>query len=307
MNSSSELLERIPTTLLPEEIISARIIEGGFNNRNILINESWLVKEYLIHNESIDPVYLRFLREKNSLWLLKQNPHAPQLLKYHDTDNHFLIVREWVEGKSFNINLDRDHVELLINAIISIHSITDSAAGDFHYYDVIKGYLQEYKKVFSHFTNFPHYQLVERFFHEHNHQIQSLGSGKPAVRIHGDLVLSNVILSYDKNDVVFIDWEYSTLGYPLFDLAYLLTQNQLSQKAQQTIIEKYEDQLEIQVNSNDLKLCCAIMNLMSGLWYVIQAANLKSMSIQLTEHQPSFTDLTTLALEKFHSLNLTDK
>ena len=56
MNHSAKLLTQIPPILMPKEVTSARIIEGGLNNKNILINETWLVKEYLITDEIIGSV-----------------------------------------------------------------------------------------------------------------------------------------------------------------------------------------------------------------------------------------------------------
>jgi thiamine kinase-like enzyme len=298
---------------LPKEITSVRLIESGLNNRNILINESWLVKEYLVRDEANDPVNMRFLREKDTLLLLKNDHHAPRLLKYYDDEIKFYITREWVEGNIFTPDHLQTNIELFVNAIRSIHSITDGTSGDFHYYDVIKRYLLEYKGMNRYYptspllekklSHFPSYERIDRLFKNSITQLQSINSVKPFVRIHGDLVFSNIIMT-NNSEIVFIDWEYSTLADPCIDLAYFITQNQLSLEIQRTIIQKYEEELNYQFNPKGLELTCDLMNLMSGLWYIIQASRFLTAPNLASQQVPSFIEYITLAQERFQALHL---
>ncbi|UCG01764.1 MAG: aminoglycoside phosphotransferase family protein [Candidatus Heimdallarchaeota archaeon] len=314
MNHNAELLEQVPPILLPKKITSARLITGGLNNRNIIINESWLVKEYLIKDEANDPVYLRFLREKDSLLLLKNDHHAPQLLKYYDDGIKFYITREWVEGNTLTHDYLQTNMESLINAIMSIQSITESTSGDFHYYDVIKRYLLEYKGIRRHyptspptdrkFSLFPPYERIDRFFNDHITQLQKINSVNPLVRIHGDLVFSNIIVTPESSKIVFIDWEYSTLADPCIDLAYFITQNQLSQEIQRIFTKKFEEKLGFQIIPRVLELTCDLMNLMSGLWYIIQAARFQTAPHLVSEENTSFNEYIALAQDRFRALQL---
>ncbi|MFX1507059.1 MAG: phosphotransferase [Promethearchaeota archaeon] len=312
MNHHLKLLEQVPPILLPKNITSVRLIKGGLNNRNILINESWLVKEYLIRDEANDPMYLRYLREKESLMILKNNHHAPHLLKYYDDGTKFYITREWIEGHTLTHDYLRTNLESLVNGIISIHSITEATTGDFHYYDVIKRYLLEYKGIERHyptspvlsgkFSHFPSYEKINRFFDDHIIQLQSINSFRNLVRIHGDLVFSNIILT-PESETVFIDWEYSTLADPCIDLAYFITQNRLSQEMQELFIKKFEEKVNFSIIPKVLELTCDLMNLMSGLWYLIQAARLFSAPNRVSE-QAFFNEYIALAQERFHALQL---
>jgi aminoglycoside phosphotransferase (APT) family kinase protein len=313
MNHSIKLLEQVPPILLPKRITSTRLIKGGLNNRNILINESWLVKEYLIRDEANDPVYLRFVREKDSLLMLKHNQCAPELLKYYDDGNRRFIAREWVEGHVFSDDNFHNNLDLLVDAITSIHRTKGFTSGDFHYYDVIKRYLLEYKGIErqyptspsldKQFSQFPSYNRIDRFFNDHIHQLQSKNSRTPFVRIHGDLVFSNIILAPKDPKIVFIDWEYSTLADPCIDIAYFITQNQVTPKNQQILIEKFQEKWGYEILPEILMLTCDLMNLMSGLWYLIQAARLKSVTFP-SDNQAPFSDLISLAREKFRVLGL---
>lgn len=313
MNHYSKLLAKIPPILLPKKITSARVIEGGVNNRNILINEAWLVKEYLSRDEANDPVYLRFLREKDSLLLLKHNSHAPELLKYYDDGTSFFITRKWIDGQPLSNDYLKDNIEVLVNAITSIHSVNKPTPGDFHYYDVIKRYLLEYKGIERRYptspsldmelSSFPSHERLDLYFIDHVHQLQELTTGKSLVRIHGDLVFSNIIVTPENDEIGFIDWEYSTLADPCIDLAYLVTQNQFPLDIQQSIVEKFKEQLGVRVHPESLKLNCDLMDLMSALWYIIQAARLRSMPTPTEAQQSSSREFLLLAQEKFQRLD----
>ena len=313
MNHDLNLIEHIPPILLPKEVTSARLIKGGLNNKNFLINESWLVKQYLSRDEANDPVYLRFLREKDSLLLLKSDHHAPRLLKYYDDDINFYITRDWVQGHTFTHDQLHLNLESLVDAIFSIHSITKATAGDFHYYDVIKRYLLEYKGIERQYptspildmksSQIPSYEKIDRYFNDHINQLQTEHSSKPLVRVHGDLVFSNMILT-PESEIVFIDWEYSTLADPCIDLAYFITQNQLSHESQSIFISSYEHKLGYQMKPEVLELTCDLMNLMSGLWYIIQAARLKSAPDLVSQQSTPVFEYITLAQERLQTLQL---
>jgi len=317
MNFDSELLSTIPQALLPEKITSTRVIEGGLNNRNILLNEKWLIKEYLPRDETNDPVYLRFLREKETLLFLKDNLHAPQLLKYYEDAPKFLLARKWINGHPITTKQIHNNPNMLISTLISIHKETKSTGGDFHYLDVIKRYLKEYERIVAsdanvilqptEFSVLPQYYEVDQYFTDRLYQIQKLDSGKNLVRIHGDLVFSNIILTEKRENLVFIDWEYSTLGNPLIDLAYLFSQNQVSLKLQGILTKEYENQLKVTINPNELKVYYKLMLLMSALWYSIQASRLKSSFVPLKKRQITSVDFIKLSLGTFQALNLSDK
>ncbi|MFX0172326.1 MAG: phosphotransferase [Candidatus Hodarchaeota archaeon] len=316
LNSNSKLLNDIPKTLLPNKIISTRVIKGGLNNRNILLNENWLVKQYLHRDEENDPVYLRFLRERETLLLLKDNPHVPKLLKYHEDPPNLYLVREWVRGRPITVNQIQKNPTMLIEVLISIHKGVKSTGGDFQYLDVIKRYLREYNRAetsitndpgqFTDFSDLPPYHQIEQFYTDCLFQIQDFNSSKDSVRIHGDLVFSNIILTEEQRNLVFIDWEYSTLGNPLIDLAYLFSQNQVPLELQWILINEYESQLKVTVNPDELKGYYNLMSLMSALWYAIQAFRLKSSSLPVAKQEISLPEFIKLALETFSSLNLYD-
>ncbi|MHA2294224.1 MAG: phosphotransferase [Candidatus Hodarchaeales archaeon] len=314
MKHHPELLANIPKTLLPEEITSALEIGGGLNNRNILINDTWLVKEFLIRDEANDPVNSRFLREKNALELFKYNIHSPTLLKYYSNSSNHFIAREWVIGEPITIDQSHNYLKSLVKALISVHSTITSIPGNYQYLDVIRRYLREYNRLIQHildvssekndFSNLPPHDIVNQYFNSHLHRLKDRQSEENIVRLHGDLVLSNIIVRTADKNITFIDWEYSTLGDPLIDLAYIFTQNQLPQETRYDFLEIYEKLGRIKINQDQLRLYCDLMNLMSGLWYTIQAARRESLLLQDARQDVSSADFINHALRIFRKLNL---
>ncbi len=305
------LLKNIPKSLLPKEITTIRLVEGGFNNKNVLINNSLLFKEFLVRDESNDPVSLRYRREKECLSVLAQNENIPQLLNFLEDSHHYFIIREWVDGSPLQIGDISSYITHITSALATIHSHSIPLSADFDYFDVIRHYLREYKKLLFPYSNsnsilsqLPLYSLLNRFFDNRFKQIQKIDSEKALGRIHGDLVLSNLILTKNKKKIVFIDWEYSTLADPLIDLAYLISQNNLPVQVQKTIIESYEVHLDFHIDHTKLRVYCDLMDLMSGLWYAIHAARLKLMPFSERKTHPPYQDFITLAIKTFHALNL---
>ncbi|MFX0211590.1 MAG: phosphotransferase, partial [Candidatus Hodarchaeota archaeon] len=301
-------------SILPKEITSVQLVKGGFNNKNIVINNTILIKEFLKRDEPNDPVYLRYLREKEVLSLLVKYEHTPQLLNFFESSPHFFIIREWVMGSPLKIDQVSSFISHLTTALTLIHRFSKPLSGDFDYFDVIRRYLLEYKKLVSplfdsspEFSALPPQPLLSQFFDECFQHISENYSETTVCRIHGDLVLSNLILTQKTKSIQFIDWEYSTLADPLIDLAYLISQNSLPLQIQQTIIESYEGHSNVQINRAKLSVYCDLMNLMSGLWYAIHAARLKLMLLSEREHHPPVENFIKLAFKTFQTLKLNVK
>lgn len=313
MNSGMDLIKRISKDLLQENIRTINKIEGGLNNNNFLINGKYLVKQYLMRDEQNDPVYLRFLREEKTLKLLNENHHVPKLINSYKNPPNLFIVREWVFGKVINLNQVSKYLSLIIDALSSLYTFNNSFKTDFDYLNIIRRYMKVYKNIeslseedssqFLDFSSLPRYDLLTTFFNEQFDKIKNLNSLKSTVRIHGDLVLSNIILMDNKTHIMFIDWEYSTLGTPMLDLAYFLSQNRLSESIQQEVIKQYRKKTSFSINERELQVYYDLMNLMSGLWFVIHASRLKHIKTNINGKM-SYKHFIKLAMENFKGLKI---
>jgi len=314
MDLTSELLSEIPTTMLPEEITSVQLIEGGFNNHNILVNGKYLYKKYLQQDESNDPMYSRFIREKEALTLLEHNLFTPKLLKYYNKPPKLYIARNWIEGTPISIKQVHSYANVIIKGILSFHKTNKATSGDFHYLEVISRYLREYSQITAkdypktnEIHHLPNYHKVDQYYRKKFSQLQNFNQIEQVVRLHGDLVLSNIIKRTNKDRLMFIDWEYSTLGDPLIDLSYFLTQNHLPRKTQNLIIECYQTLTGFELNINKFKVYNNMMKLMSALLYSIHAFKLKYKYHDHMKPISSVSESMNLAINNFKSLNLITK
>lgn len=311
MDLTSNLLSEIPTTMLPKEITSVQLIEGGFNNQNVLVNGNYLIKIYLQQDESNDLIYSCFIREKEALTLLEHNPFTPKLLKYYNKPPKLYIARNWIEGTPISIKQIHSYANVIIKGMLSFHKTNKASSGDFNYLDVISRYLREYSHILTkdfpktnEIHHLPNYQMVDQYFQKISYQLQNFNQVEQMVRLHGDLVLSNIIKSTKNDRLIFIDWEYSTLGDPLIDLSYFLTQNHLPKNTQNLIIECYQTFTGLELNINKLKVYNNMMKLMSALWYSIHAFKLKYKYHDHLKSISSVSEAMRLAINNFKSLNL---
>ncbi len=303
MTIDLSLLEGIPEQVLPTNIKSIEEIKGGLNNRNILINNSHLVKEYLSRDEINDPVRLRFLREKEAFSVLKSREFIPNLVTLNENYDQYHLVRKWVEGRTLTLERIRSQPEIFVKALSKLHCERYSYQYDYDYFDVIKRYIREYKNhSWPQNELLPKVETIESFFQTEQMKLKSLSEAFPITRIHGDLVFSNIIIPHTNNQCIFIDWEYTTSGIPLIDLAYFFTQNLIPKHTQERLIALYEDYCSIKVDLSQLYTYCNLMNLMSGLWYALQVLHLDSTKPTHAQNQISRSEFQQKAYQIFSKL-----
>ncbi len=310
MSELDEVLTGIPSQLLPSRVDSAQLIDGGLNNRNVLINESLLIKEFQMRDEKNDPVYHRFKREKDVLNHLKSSFITPQLISSIENPPQLFLAREWIKGCPITAIDLAIHAEVVVKSILNIHQHSKPLSADYDYLDVLRRYLREYnqiiaKEIFSseEALTLPHYYVINAFCQS---KLDKLGPNikeRTLCRIHGDLVFSNIILHSNKPRVSFIDWEYSTLGTPFLDLAYLITQNNIPRTTKDLIINLYFDYSGEGIDRSELVNYSKLMSLMYALWYTIHSSRLKLEETKSSVNQNSGKFLT-LAIEQFGSLKL---
>jgi len=302
------LVEEVPKHFLPSNLVSIEVIQGGLNNRNLLLNSYQLLKIYLQRDEKNDPVYFRYLREKNALIALDRFAYAPRLLNSEKTNNKYYIKREWVDGSILSLDQCKSHPEKLMIPLSSLHKCTYTSKGDYDYFDVIERYIKDYGLQYDLTTKeeieFPQPEAIKTFYSNKRRYISTFIQHKLSTRIHGDLVFSNIISHPNRDKIIFIDWEYTTSGNPLIDLAYLFTQNNVPKDSQKNFLVVYEEHSSIEVDVHLLEEYCLLMNLMSALWYVLQALRLNSTEGQELKPLVPSSDFRKLARKAFSLLSI---
>ena len=114
--------KNIPIDILPPKIDSVKLIDGGMNNQNILINNSLLIKKFYIRDEINDPVKARFSREIEALKQLKGQSYSPMLLNHTSKKSNYIFSRNWIKG--YPITVERINKKERILALKSAIAAT---------------------------------------------------------------------------------------------------------------------------------------------------------------------------------------
>jgi thiamine kinase-like enzyme len=98
---------------------------------------------------------------------------------------------------------------------------------------------------------------------------------QPAVWCHNDLSAANLLL--DDKRVMVIDWEYSSAGQALFDLAVCIRSNSLDKQQATSLLAAYADGLELPQVQPYLQVYAAI----EALWFYLQDGNAEQLLARL--------------------------
>ena len=315
MSSQFNLLNNIPADMLPQKIFSAKLIKGGMNNQNILVNDSLLIKKFCKRDESNDPMKDRFFREVEVLKQLNHQSYSPVLLNYVYKDDELIFSRNWIEGCPITIEqiMDDSHLLLLLAKMLAgVHKNTFITSFDYDYFDVIRRYLKEYRIIDAkyinqtntkEFANLPSYNSLKDYFSNQLNGIKKEGHEEKSVRIHGDLVFSNILLEVKSKQMILIDWEYSTAGSLYMDLAYFLTLNPFTKSLERQFITLYEKEGEKTINDQTLSQYNNMMNLMTGLWYIIHSIRIFESKIKELSRS-GFKDYLLRGKERLETLHI---
>jgi len=215
----------------------------------------------------------------------------------------FFIGRSWVEGEIYSLKNLEHNLDNLVVALSSLHSKRYTCLADYNYFDVIERYLREYKPLSKNQKwDLPDTVTIQTFYDLKKKELVISDISAPMTRIHGDLVFSNII-NFQQNCTL-IDWEYTTYGDSLIDIAYLVTQNSIPQTLENMLVHLYEQHNSVVINLPQLSIYKDLMNLMSALWYALQVIRFRSNTLNHTGTDISIGKFEELARQAFSQLDI---
>lgn len=147
------------------------------------------------------------------------NQNLPNLIDYYIDDNICLIILEKISGKTigqnrneFNLNLTENERLNIIKNVLNIKNIKINNNLDNSYNR--KEYLQKYLEVSKMFLDEKIYNKIRKL------QDEIIIEKYERVIAHGDLISTNIMLN--KDNVLFIDWEFISYKPKYYDLIYFL-------------------------------------------------------------------------------------
>ena len=184
--------------------------------RSFLINNNHFVK---IGKNSNKFFFDNLIKEIDIYKNNRGNQNLPNLIDYYIDDNICLIILEKISGKTigqnrneFNLNLTENERLNIIKNVLNIKNIKINNNLDNSYNR--KEYLQKYLEVSKMFLDEKIYNKIRKL------QDEIIIEKYERVIAHGDLISTNIMLN--KDNVLFIDWEFISYKPKYYDLIYFL-------------------------------------------------------------------------------------
>ena len=184
--------------------------------RSFIINNKYFVK---IGKNSNKFFFDNLIKEIDIYKNNQGNQNLPNLIDYYIDDNICLIILEKISGKTigqnrneFNLNLTENERINIIKNVLNIKNIKINNNLDNSYNR--KEYLQKYLEASKMFLDEKIYNKIRKL------QDEIIIEKYERVIAHGDLISTNIMLN--KDNVLFIDWEFISYKPKYYDLIYFL-------------------------------------------------------------------------------------
>ena len=184
--------------------------------RSFLINNNYFVK---IGKNSNKFFFDNLIKEIDIYKNNQGNQNLPNLIDYYICDDVCLIILEKINGKmigqnrnEFNLNLTKNERLNIIKNVLDIKNIKINNNLDNSYNR--EECLQKYLEASKMFLDENVYKKIRKL------QDEIISEKYERVIAHSDLISTNIMLN--KDNVLFIDWEFISYKPKYYDLIYFL-------------------------------------------------------------------------------------
>ena len=250
--------EKISSLLSQEEEVLSVEQLGGMTNQNYLVkttNKQYIVKFFGKGTEKL----INRQDEKYNLELLKDLDL--------DVKNYLfdivagIKVNEYIESA---ITLDSTSIKTKFDKIApilqTIHSSGKELRGEFAPFEEIK----KYESLIEEKIPYANYEAVRKEVFSLEKRLADLGVDRKSCHI--DLVPENFIES-PQGRLYLIDWEYSSMNDPMWDLAALFLESEFSLQEEEAFLSRYESD-QTPVSREKIAIYKILQDTIWSLWTV---------------------------------------
>ena len=254
---------KIASLLSADEEI--QIVEqlGGMTNQNYLVkttSNQYIVKFF---GKGTDKLIDR-QNEKYNLELLKD-------LKL-DVENYLfdieagIKVNQYIENaETLNFNTIKTKFEKITPILQTIHSSGKELKGEFAPFEEIK----KYESLIQGEISYPNYEAVRKAVFSLKEELEQIGIDKKSCHI--DLVPENFIEGPDGH-LYLIDWEYSSMNDPMWDLAALFLESEFTPEEEADFLAYYEGD-KTPVSREKIRIYKILQDIIWSLWTIYKEEN----------------------------------
>ena len=255
--------EKIASLLSGDEEIQSVEQLGGMTNQNYLVQTSsnrYIVKFFGKGTEKL----IDRQNEKFNIELLKD-------LKL-DVENYLfdieagIKVNQYIENaETFDSNTIKTKFEKIAPILQTIHASGKELKGEFAPFDEIK----KYESLIQGEIYYPNYEAVRKSVFSLKEKLEQIGIEKKSCHI--DLVPENFIEGPDGH-LYLIDWEYSSMNDPMWDLAALFLESEFTTDQENSFLSYYESE-QTPVSREKIRIYKILQDIIWSLWTIYKEEN----------------------------------
>ena len=250
--------EKISSLLSEEEEVLSVEQLGGMTNQNYLVkttNKQYIVKFFGKGTEKL----INRQDEKYNLELLKDLDL--DVKNYLFDIEAGIKVNEYIESA---ITLDSTSIKTKFDKIApilqTIHASGKELRGEFAPFEEIK----KYESLIEEKIPYANYEAVRKEVFSLEKRLADLGVDRKSCHI--DLVPENFIES-PQGRLYLIDWEYSSMNDPMWDLAALFLESEFTRQEEETFLSHYESE-QTPVSREKIAIYKILQDTIWSLWTV---------------------------------------
>ena len=250
--------EKISSLLSQEEEVLSVEQLGGMTNQNYLVkttNKQYIVKFFGKGTEKL----INRQDEKYNLELLKDLDL--DVKNYLFDIEAGIKVNEYIESA---ITLDSTSIKTKFDKIApilqTIHSSGKELRGEFAPFEEIK----KYESLIEEKIPYANYEAVRKEVFSLEKRLIDLGVDRKSCHI--DLVPENFIES-PQGRLYLIDWEYSSMNDPMWDLAALFLESEFTSQEEEAFLSRYESE-QTPVSREKIAIYKILQDTIWSLWTV---------------------------------------
>ena len=250
--------EKISSLLSEEEEVLSVEQLGGMTNQNYLVkttNKQYIVKFFGKGTEKL----INRQDEKYNLELLKDLDL--DVKNYLFDIEAGIKVNEYIESA---ITLDSTTIKTKFDKIApilqTIHSSGKELRGEFAPFEEIK----KYESLIEEKIPYANYEAVRKEVFSLEKRLADLGVDRKSCHI--DLVPENFIES-PQGRLYLIDWEYSSMNDPMWDLAALFLESEFTHQEEEAFLSRYESD-QTPVSREKIAIYKILQDTIWSLWTV---------------------------------------
>ena len=250
--------EKISSLLSEEEEVLSVEQLGGMTNQNYLVkttNKQYIVKFFGKGTEKL----INRQDEKYNLELLKDLDL--DVKNYLFDIEAGIKVNEYIESA---ITLDSRSIKTKFDKIApilqTIHASGKELRGEFAPFEEIK----KYESLIEEKIPYANYEAVRKEVFSLEKRLVDLGVDRKSCHI--DLVPENFIES-PQGRLYLIDWEYSSMNDPMWDLAALFLESEFTSQEEEAFLSRYESE-QTPVSREKIAIYKILQDAIWSLWTV---------------------------------------